>query len=689
MYPVLEIIFLIKLKKILQSKYLYILLIWLTIITCFAVLKYDSEKINKDKTSKFLKGIITDIKRKEYYNTLEIKGKEKILVYDYKLNKEYNIGDTVLIEGEFKKVRNNTNFYLFNYKNYLKSRYIYYTVNLDSIKIIKAGNIFYKIKNLILNRIDKINNPYLNAFLLGDTSKIDKRATSSYQTCGISHLFAVSGMHVSLFTMFLMFFLSKFIKGNFKYIIVFIFLLFYAFLTNYSKSVLRATIFYFLISLNNIFKINLSSLKVFLLLFLVNLIINPYNLYNTAFLFSYIIALFLIIFGDINRYRNYFVKVFITSLIAFISSLPILINSYFNVNLLSPFINIIFVPFVSLILFPVSIITFIFPFMVSILNILTCILEKISIFISNIDNLNFVMSHLNVLAIIIYYAAIIVSLIGINKKRYYCILPLIIIMSIHHNYAYINPYPRLIMLDVNQGDSTLIVLPHNKGDILIDTGGIYKKDIVTTTIIPALKSNGIKSIDYLILTHGDYDHMGEAISLVENFRVEKVIFNCGEFNDLENELIKVLDEKKIPYYSCIKELNIDNNKLYFLNNKDYGNENDNSSVIYTELNDNKFLFMGDAGIEVEEALIKKYNLQDIDVLKVGHHGSKTSTGKEFINEIKPKYSVISVGKNNRYGHPNDSVLDNLSDFKIYRTDQDGSIMLKIKNNKLKVETCPP
>ena len=175
--------------------------------------------------------------------------------------------------------------------------------------------------------------------------------------------------------------------------------------------------------------------------------------------------------------------------------------------------------------------------------------------------------------------------------------------------------------------------------------------------------------------------MGEAINLVENFKVEKVIFNCGEFNDLEKELIEVLDKKKILYYLYIKELNIDNNKLYFLNNKDFGNENDNSNVIYTELNNYKFLFMGDAGVEVEEDLIKKYNLQDIDVLKVAHHGSKTSSGKNFINEINPEYSIISVGKNNRYGHPNDSVLDNLENSRIYRTDQDGSIMFKIKNNK--------
>ena len=183
--------------------------------------------------------------------------------------------------------------------------------------------------------------------------------------------------------------------------------------------------------------------------------------------------------------------------------------------------------------------------------------------------------------------------------------------------------------------------------------------------------------------------MGEAINLVENFKVGKVIFNCGTYNDLEKDLIKVLDKKKIQYYSCIKELNIDDNKLYFLNNGDYGNENDNSNVIYTELNNYKFLFMGDAGIDVENDLIEKYNLQDIDVLKVGHHGSKTSSGKEFIDEINPKYSIVSVGKNNRYGHPNKEVLNNLENSKPYRTDQDGSIIFKIKNNKLNVETCAP
>ena len=168
-----------------------------------------------------------------------------------------------------------------------------------------------------------------------------------------------------------------------------------------------------------------------------------------------------------------------------------------------------------------------------------------------------------------------------------------------------------------------------------------------------------------------------------------MVFNCGEFNNLENELIEVLDRKKIKYYSCIKELNIDNNKLYFLQTKEYDNENDNSNVIYTELNNYKFLFMGDAGVDKEKNILEKYNLSDIDVIKVGHHGSKTSSSKEYINKINPKYSIISVGKNNRYGHPNKEVLNNLGQSKIYRTDIDGSIMFRIKNNKLKIKTCSP
>ena len=186
--------------------------------------------------------------------------------------------------------------------------------------------------------------------------------------------------------------------------------------------------------------------------------------------------------------------------------------------------------------------------------------------------------------------------------------------------------------------------------------------------------------------HGDYDHLGEAVNLINNFKVDKVILNNDKFNDLETELINVLNDRNINYFKNVKQLSIFNNKLYFLNDELYSNENDNSIVLYVVINDVKMLFMADAGISVEHDIIKKYNLNDIDILKVGHHGSKTSTSRKLIDVITPQYALISVGKNNRYGHPDKQVLNRLKQSKIYRTDEHGSVVFKFKNHKLDIES---
>lgn len=365
--------------------------------------------------------------------------------------------------------------------------------------------------------------------------------------------------------------------------------------------------------------------------------------------------------------------------------MPVLINNFFEVNFLGIILNIIYIPFVSYILFPLSLVTVLFPSLDNILYMFISYFEKITDFFSNIKFLSFSICKMNIFLIIMYYIIFIYILKRKKSLVYKIIIAIISLIFLINNGRIVNS--EVSILDVGQGDSSLIRLKNK--NILIDTGGNINYDISKNILIPYFKSVGIKKIDYLVLTHGDYDHMGEAINLVENFKVEKVIFNCGSYNDLENELIEVLDKKKIKYYSCIKELNIDNNKLHFLQTKEYDNENENSNVIYTELNGYKFMFMGDAGVGKEKDILEKYNVSKIDVLKIGHHGSKTSSDKNFIDEMNPKYSVISVGKNNRYGHPNKEVLNNLDNSKIYRTDQDGSIMFKIKNNKLKIETCSP
>ena len=644
-------------------------------------------KINKK--SKFLNetvitGIINNIEVKED-TTIELLSKEKILVKIYK-KENYKIGDKIEVEGILEKPSNNTFFNLFNYKNYLKSKNINYIFKAQKIKLIENNKIKYKIKNKIIDHINKYKTrDYLKTFTLGDNN-IDEEITKTYQINGVSHLFAVSGMHLSLFALVINKILEKIIKKEtIISISIILFFIFFAFLTNYTPSILRALILYILLFINKKLKLNIKTIDLLLIDFIILIIHNPYYIYNVGFLYSFTISASLILSSNIiNNYKNYISKVFITSVISFIVSIPITINNFFEINILTPIINVIFVPLISFIIFPLSLLTIIIKPLDNIFSISISLLEHLSILIKNIK-LTIILSHISWYVVIIYYISIIIFIKGIKNKNLKLFIPLILIIVIHTNIRIIK-IKRITFLDVNQGDSILI---ENKKTVLIDTGGKKNSKYIINKTIPYLKSLGIKKLDYLITSHADYDHMGESIDLINNFKVEKVILNCGEFNELEQELIKVLDKKKIPYYSCIKELNIDNSKLYFLQTKVYDNENDNSNVIYTDLNGYKFLFMGDAGVEKEKDILNKYNLSNIDVLKVGHHGSKTSSSKNFINEINPKYSVISVGKNNRYGHPNKEVLDTLEDSKIYRTDQDGSIMFKIKNNKLRIETCSP
>ena len=395
-------------------------------------------------------------------------------------------------------------------------------------------------------------------------------------------------------------------------------------------------------------------------------------------------------FNKLLNKGNYFYKLLKVSLISFLVSIPILINNFYQLNIFSVIYNIFYVPFVSYILFPINLLTIIFPFLDNINYSLINLFENVSNILSDLDIFILKISKLPVLFIFLYYLFLYKLFKNISIKN---VLNIIFIFIIFIFYKSIVLKPSVTFLNVGQGDCTLLRI-FNK-NILIDTGGIVSfndknnYDLTNNILLPYFKSEGVKRIDYLILTHGDFDHIGEAINLVNNFKVEKVVFNCGSYNDLEKELIKILNKKNIKKYSCIKELNVDKNKLYFLQTKEYDNENDNSNVIYTELDEYKFIFMGDASSATEKEMLDKYNLSDIDVLKVGHHGSKTSSSKRFINEIKPKYSIISVGKNNRYGHPNKEVLNNLNNSKIYRTDKQGSIMFKIKNNKIKIETRSP
>lgn len=183
--------------------------------------------------------------------------------------------------------------------------------------------------------------------------------------------------------------------------------------------------------------------------------------------------------------------------------------------------------------------------------------------------------------------------------------------------------------------------------------------------------------------HGDFDHVGEAINLIHNIKVEKVILNEGNFNEQEEKIVEMLRKKRISYEIVTKDscYHIGNFKLISLNSS-WDNENDSSIVFLMKIKDYQFLLMGDSSTKVEEKIIQEYQLGQIDFLKVGHHGSKTSTSSKFLSKIKPKVALISVGLNNHYHHPNKETIEKLEKFQIpiFLTSMHGSIQLNFNKN---------
>lgn len=679
-----------KLKRILQSKYLFKFLALVFVIGSFLFTRFYCFESKYNESDKVFIGEVTKIRTTSSKLTLEIKGREKLIInYQFKEGQKLDnlaYGDKILVRGNLVEPTKNTIPNSFDYKKYLYNKKIYYIVEADKInKIENNNNYLYTIKNILYKKINTMkSSSYIKTFILGDNSDISADIKEEYQNIGVSHLFSISSSHIYFISTIICYYLDRITYNKkIKRIIVNVFLIFFLLLLGIIPSLLRAILMYSLSTFNYLFRLNIKKIDIMMLVIILAIIIDPFIIYDIGFIYSYLISLFLIIFTNRIRKKKGINKVIYTTLISFFASLPITIYNSYEINIISILVNVLLIPIVSTIIFPLSIIALILPFLDSFLYQLISLLENFTIFISSIEITIISFPKPNIIIIIIYY---IILLITLHKpKLSYLLLITILIIKAS---PYLDGDTNIVAFDVGQADCLLIQFPYNKKNILIDTGNNYSEYKIKN-ITNYLKSKGISKINYLVISHGDYDHIGGSFYLVNNFKVENVIFNRGKFNDLEKKLITVLEKRNIKYFQNIKELNLNNNRLYFLNNKLYDDENDNSTIIYTEISGIKILLMGDAEMEVERYILEKYNLKNIDILKVGHHGSRTSSHKEFINSINPKYSIISVGKNNRYGHPNKEVLNNLNNSKIYRTDLDGSIMFKIKKDRLKIETCMP
>lgn len=674
-----------KLKKTSPFNILCLSLLVLSLI--YSVIKIQTYPSSKyDKNANIVSGTITSYQIKNGYTKIQITGTEPLII-NYSEEKEFKLGQKIKAQGEFKIPKENTTWNLFNYRKYLLSLNIKYIFNADKITILnKKISLPYQIKNKIISYINTFkSSSHLHAFILGNDDYLDETTKNSYQKNGITHLLAISGMNITLISAIILKIVNFFIKNKtISYLIVFLSLVFFLFLTGLVPSILRAICLFIILTINKQLNLKIKTIYLLILLFSLFLFVNPYYLYNLGFLLSFIISFYLIIFSKlISKSQSFLKELFTINIIAFLASTPLLIKNFFEINILSPVINCLFTPFVSLIIYPLSLLTLFLKPLDNTLFYLIEIMEKSSLFFSKINNFNIVLCSLPVFFYILYYILITCILIKWDKGKPLYTLLIIPALLFHHSLSYLNPYTTLTMIDVGQGDSILIKLKHNKGNILIDTGGQLNYDgqkpydLASNITIPYLKSEGISKLDYLIITHGDFDHAGMAENLINNFKVKNVITNTYSNELIEN--IKNLAKRKTIKFSQIntKVLTISQNKFTFLEGNQAKDINDSSLIIYANLEGENILLMGDASQNVESHLLRTYNLPKMNILKVGHHGSRTSTSSKFINQIKPQISLISAGQNNIYSHPHKETLKTLKDSKVFVTKDDGSVKINL------------
>lgn len=583
-----------------------------------------------------IKGKIVDLDEK----SVVVKTDEtKVKVYGNFIG--YHLDDELEMEVEYFEINEPTNDNAFNYKNYLYSQGI---TNNASIKRLLDVNtketLFQKLQERISSN-DLIDS-YASMFVLGIKDEVIEDYYQQLTDLSVVHLFALSGLHIHLLKDMLKKVLRFFMPD--KYIDYFGIVLIgiYIYLIPFNISFVRA---YLVMVLAVLFKRYLNKLDCLSIVTIIMLWTNPYIIFSLSFIFSYFIY-FVILLINKNKYFN---------LLVYFGSLPIILMIQYRINILSLLLGIVLVPLVSL-LYQIIWLYMIFGDVVrGLVMVIIYFLNNIITFCNDFSVfLNF--SKPSLFFILVYYFIYFKIILKINIKRNVT-REVLLLFSLLLMF-YLKPYycieEKVVMIDVGQGDCFLIQQPFNQGNILIDTGGLRNKDLASLTLVPYLRSQGIFELDYVFISHDDFDH-------------------CGAYESLSNQI-----EIKHTVKKYQEKMKIGNIEIEMLKSDVSSNDNnDTSLVIKATINDLVYLFIGDASNLVEKDLIKKYPDLKVDVLKVSHHGSTTGTCSEFLEVVRPKIALISCGKDNRYGHPSDAVLRRLEDYdiKIYRSDLMGMVKI--------------
>ena len=707
--PIAVIILLITKNK----KIIVILICLIISIGYVSILENKYSKIS-DMPIKEMVTIISDIQEKEYKKvcTAKIVRNNKKILINIKMSQDIpsiKYGDSLYIEGEFKQPEEARNYKGYNYKQYLKTKKIIGTVELEKSKILKSsnGSFIHNIQKYIRDTIngtltDEEGNLLL-AILLGDKDKLSEDIQESFKTSNLSHMLAVSGAHVSYIILGLTYVLQNSIIGkkNGK-IVCIIFLLAFMAITNFTPSVTRACIMAILTLFSSIIYRKSDVYTNISVAALITLIFNPYSLLDLGFQLSYGGTIGIIIFikriqekKSNSKVINYIKQMALVSIYANIIIIPIMMYHFNTVSFTFIISNIMASPILGIIvitgfLFIIASITvkpltrLIAIFIKPILSILI----KISQICSKLPFSNILVVTPYMFNVISYYAIILYCIKSKKNNKCKIIICLLIVLILINFIIYIFPQKlRIFFIDVGQGDSTLIITPDKK-TVLIDGGGSDSFDVGEKVLLPYLLDRRILKIDYVLISHFDTDHCGGILTIMEKVKVKNIIISeQAEHSENYERFKKLMIHKKIRLIEVkkgdkIKIGRYSEFKILFPTSRLLSENplNNNSIVAQFNYNNFKMLFTGDIEKLAEQQILKTEKAEiRADILKVAHHGSKTSSIPEFIKAVRPKIALIGVGKNNTFGHPNQQTIKNLENIKcrIYRTDLQGEIIIKI------------
>lgn len=634
----------------------------------------------------------------------------KVLLKYYKESQSHEIGDRLKIKGIAKKPLPNTNPLFFNYRLHLLTEGISHVIDGDRSLITfeeKSEAIGYMIKRNVTDYISGVydsglreeNSSFMKGMILGNSSYLEEDDLNLYRNLGISHLLAVSGLHIGIIAGSIIWVLSRFGAKRWLNILLSVTILFiYGYSIGFPPSALRGIALFSMLYLSRLLnrpvdRLNLLAGCMFLLQ-----LYNPLWIFNSGFQLSFGATTALILLSDRIKSMLYPLKGKIIDPISAtiavnLGIIPIQgywFNSFPLLTLLS---NILIVPLASgsLVLGIASLMaSWLLPFLEMLLDLqryLAILIQRIPLdqVIIPTPGIDVIILYITILMVFFNWRILERLDIGIKKA---IIAGMLLVSIVLFLAAATNESLEIHFIDVGQGDSALIKGP--SGNYVIDGGGsrLDGQDIGSRITLPYLFKNGVTRLEAVFVSHSHEDHYRGLLPVIDQLSIGSVYTN-GVFN---KEIYDRARQRNVPILELREGISADLGEGVLLkvlwpeyNGYKYLNENDNSMVLLLEFLGKRILFTGDIEVESERKISSLYDI-DVDVLKVPHHGSLTSSSYQFLEKVKPEYSIISVGRDNLYSHPNPQVIQRLLEIgsEVYRTDEMGMVKVVISKNRIDV-----